>query len=146
MVGFIPSLLTLKPMFFPLCRHCCMQHHRATNLWKLTLCFIDLTCDFMAGVLFFLSVFLFAVKCSVLWQRTHPALGSPHQCQLCVSSSRQKQMLPINLARCPSSESEVTPTLPLSCSSFSLLRNIGNSFCRYQAAWLSGNPPGPVIS
>lgn len=56
--------------------HFLTQHHRTTNLWKLTLWFIDLTCDFMARVLFFLSVVLFALKHSVLWQKTHPALGS----------------------------------------------------------------------
>lgn len=74
----------------------------------------------MARVLFFLSVLLFALKRSVLWQKTHPALGSRWQCQLCLPASRQQQMLPINLAQCPSSESEVIPALPLSFSCFSL--------------------------
>lgn len=52
--GIYPISVNSKAhVFFHCASHFLTQHHRATNLWKLTLWFIDLTCDFMArGVIF----------------------------------------------------------------------------------------------
>lgn len=122
-------------MFSPIHVYIHKQHHRDINLWKLTLWFFYLTCGSIARVLFFLCVVLFALKCSVLWQKTHPALGAPLTVPTLVFSNlRSSRCCPLT-SLSPSSESEVTPALLLSCSGFSLSTVAGKSFCGYPPAW-----------
>ena len=103
-----------RPRSFPL--------HHITSSWNTTkhrptevnLGFYWFDLWFHGRSVVLLCAVLFALKCSVLWQRTEPAPGAPWQRQLWfVSASQHQQMLPIKLAQHLSSKSVVTPTLLL---------------------------------
>lgn len=137
---------TVGSLLFPLHHELPPATRWNSALQKATLCFIDSTCDFMAGALSSSEQFF------VLWRTLSFGRGSSQprgpcwQWQLWLFQNLRISRCCLLTSQCLHSKSTVTLTSLLFCSSFSLSRNAQKLSCTISATWLIRDPPGPGVN